>query len=107
MFGHHVYFTLHDNSSAAATALRESCRQYLSQHDGIVFFAAGTRNPEMTRDVNDQDFDVALLIVFRDQAAHDAYQVAPTHDEFIAANKDNWKQVRVFDADMLDGQGRS
>lgn len=106
MLGHHVYFTLHDNSSEAATALTKSCHKYLADHDGIVFFAAGTRNTELTREVNDQNFDVALLVVFRDKAAHDAYQVAPAHDAFIAANKDNWRRVRVFDADMVDGQGQ-
>ena len=106
MLGHHVYFTLHDNSLEAATALRKSCHKHLSDHDGIVYFAVGTRNTELTRMVNDQNFDVALLVVFRDKAAHDAYQVAPAHDTFVAANKENWRQVRVFDADMLDGLGK-
>ena len=32
--------------------------------------------------------------------AHDAYQVAPSHQQFISENKPNWKQVRVFDADV-------
>jgi hypothetical protein len=48
--------------------------------------------------VNDQDFDVALHLVFRDKAAHDAYQVAPKHQQFIEESQDNWKQVRVFDS---------
>ena len=42
--------------------------------------------------------DVALQLVFTDRAAHDAYQVAPRHATFIAENRDNWAQVRVFDA---------
>ena len=103
---HTVFFKLKDSTADAKVRLVAACEQYLSGHDGGVFFAAGVLAEEMNRDVNDQEFDVALLVVFRDKAAHDAYQVAPAHDEFIAENKDNWQQVRVFDADMLVGQGQ-
>jgi hypothetical protein len=41
---------------------------------------------------------VALHIYFKDQAAHDKYQDAPRHKQFIDENKDNWKKVRVFDS---------
>ena len=50
--------------------------------------------------VNDRDFDVALHIVFKDRAAHDQYQDAPRHKQFIDENKDNWKKVRVFDSEV-------
>jgi hypothetical protein len=43
---------------------------------------------------------VALHVVFDSKASHDAYQVAPSHLQFIQENKPNWKQVRVFDADV-------
>ncbi len=52
------------------------------------------------RPVNDRDFDIALQTVFRDRAAHDAYQVAPRHKQFIAENSAMWAKVRVFDADV-------
>ena len=48
--------------------------------------------------MNDRGFDIALHLVFHPKAAHDAYQAAPLHDQFIAENKDNWKNVRVFDS---------
>jgi hypothetical protein len=48
--------------------------------------------------VNDQEFDVALYVIFKDKAAHDAYQVAATHQQFIEESKSNWKKVRVFDS---------
>jgi hypothetical protein len=48
--------------------------------------------------VNDLEFDVALVIVFDDRDAHDVYQNAPRHNEFIALEKENWAKVRVFDA---------
>ena len=43
-----------------------------------------------------RDFDIALHIVFTDQAAHDAYQLAQRHHDFINENKQNWGLVRVF-----------
>ena len=94
---HNVYFTLHDPSDAARARLVEACRKYLAPHAGIVFFGAGTL-AELCREVNDRDFDVALHIVFADQAAHDHYQTTPAHMQFIEENKANWKRVRVFDS---------
>lgn len=97
---HDVFFTLHDASPKAQEQLVAACHRYLKEHPGVVFFAAGTLNPELTRPVNDQGFHVALHVVFEDKAAHDVYQVAPDHKTFIEANKPNWKQVRVFDSDV-------
>jgi hypothetical protein len=98
LLSHDVYFTLKDNSAAARQKLVDACKKYLTGHPGTVSFSAGTRVGELTRDVNDQDFDVALHLVFKDKAAHDAYQDAPRHKQFIEENKDNWKKVRVFDS---------
>jgi hypothetical protein len=98
MIAHMVYFSLKDNSAAAKEKLVAACKKYLSKHPGEVFFAAGTLAAEFDRPVNDRDFDVALHIVFRDRAAHDTYQDAPRHKQFIDENKVSWKKVRVFDS---------
>lgn len=98
LFAHNVYFSLNDASPEAQQALVEACRTYLSGHDGAVYFATGTRATAMQRDVNDRDFDVSLHIFFSSQAAHDAYQEAARHKEFIAKMNANWKKVRVFDS---------
>ena len=98
MLSHDVYFTLNDNSPAARQQLVAACKKYLSKHPGEVFFAAGPRVDDLKREVNDQAFDVALHIVFGDKAAHDKYQDAPRHLQFIAENKGSWKNVRVFDS---------
>jgi hypothetical protein len=50
------------------------------------------------RDVTERGFDLALTIVFRDAAAHDAYQVHPIHAAFVRNNKVLWAKVRVFDS---------
>ena len=98
MLGHMVYFTLKDRSPAAIEKMVAACRKYLTGHPGTVFFAAGTLVPDLARPVNQQDFDVALQVVFDSREAHDAYQVAPRHVQFIEENKPNWERVRVFDA---------
>lgn len=98
LLAHDVFFKLKDNSDAARQKLVEACKKYLSKHPGTVFFSAGTRAPDFTRDVNDQDFDVALHIYFESKAAHDKYQDSQPHIQFINENKDGWAKVRVFDS---------
>lgn len=99
---HAVFFTLHDRSDEARDALLADCRASLPDHDGVTYFSVGTLAAELDRPVNDQQFDVALLVAFRDRASHDAYQDSPKHHAFIARNRDNWKQVRVFDTDLAE-----
>jgi hypothetical protein len=98
MLAHNVFFTLKDRSTEAKARLVAACKEYLTGHPGTVFYACGPLEETMTRDVNDRDFDVALHLVFESIAAHDSYQSAPRHDQFIAENKDNWAKVRVFDS---------
>jgi hypothetical protein len=100
MLAHMVYFTLKDRSPAAAEKMLSACRTYLTGHPGTVFFGVGTVVPDLNRPVNQLDFDVALQLVFETRAAHDAYQAAPRHLQFIEENKPNWDKVRVFDADV-------
>jgi hypothetical protein len=95
-----VYFTLKDNSTEACQKLVAACKQYLSDHDGTIHFSAGSL-ADANREVNDRDFDVALHVVFDSREAHDTYQTADRHQQFIEQNKDNWAEVRVFDADVL------
>ncbi len=97
---HMVYFTLSDDSPAKIEALVAGCQEYLTNHPGLEYFSVGTLNPDLSRPVNDRAFHVCLNTVFTDRAAHDAYQVAPRHNEFIEKFKPNWKQVRVFDSDL-------
>ena len=63
-----------------------------------LLFITGTR-ADYDRQVNDRDFDVALVIVFESREAHDAYQTAERHRRFIAENATGWTRVRVLDAD--------
>ena len=51
---HDVFFTLKDNSPEQCRRLVTACEERLAPLPGIVFFAAGTRAPDLQRDVNDQ-----------------------------------------------------
>ena len=98
LLAHDVYFSLNDASPDAKAALVAACRTYLTGHEGELSFSAGVLAAELNRSVNDRDFDVALHIVFASKAAHDKYQDAPRHKQFIEENQKNWKKVRVFDS---------
>jgi hypothetical protein len=97
---HMVYFTLKDRSAAGVQRQIDACEKYLTDHDGVEFFGVGTLVPDLSREVNDKQFDVGLHVVFRSRAAHDAYQTHPRHVQFIEENKVHWERVRVFDADL-------
>ncbi len=97
---HIVYFTLADSSAQKIQELVSACHKYLSNHPGTVYFSVGTLNPDLSRPVNDRDYHVALHVVFDSRDAHDAYQIASRHIQFIEENKSNWAKVRVFDSDI-------
>lgn len=95
---HNVFFKLKDGSPANIAKLRDACHKYLKDHEGILYFGAGPVVAEFNRPVNQKDFDICLCVVFKDKAAHDAYQTHPRHLQFIEENKATWDVVRVFDS---------
>ena len=99
MLAHNVFFSLKDDGPAKRQELIDGCKTYLVDHPGMVFFAVGGLS-DLAREVNDRGFDVALHLVFENREAHDRYQVAPRHNEFVEKFKANWAKVRVFDSDV-------
>ncbi|MHB0960199.1 MAG: Dabb family protein [Pirellulaceae bacterium] len=95
---HMVYFKLKDSSDASKEKLVAACQEYLSDHEGTVYFSAGVIAKDLDREVNDKDFDVALHLVFRDKAAHDKYSTHERHVKFIEKCQEGWAKVRVFDS---------
>lgn len=94
---HAVYFKLKEGSGDAEQ-LVAACKKHLSGHEGTVYFAAGVVAEDMTRDVNIRDFDVFLLVVFKDKTAHDKYQSDARHLKFVEEYNESWDSVRVFDS---------
>ena len=98
MLAHNVFFKLKESTSETREKLVAACHKYLSDHPGVVFYAAGPVVEELDRAVNDRDWDVGLHVVFKDKKHHDKYQEAPKHLQFIEENKETWAGVRVFDS---------
>ncbi len=95
---HMVFFTLAEKTDSNRDALIAACQKHLSGHQGTVYFSVGHRAADLAREVNDQQFDVALHLVFASRADHDRYQTNPRHLQFIEQNKHLWSGVRVFDS---------
>jgi len=49
------------------------------------------------RPVIDRSYSYGLVLVFKDMAAHDAYQAHPTHDDFRACSA-LWTTVKIYDS---------
>ncbi|HKB03368.1 MAG TPA: Dabb family protein [Gemmataceae bacterium] len=98
--GHMVYFELKDKSPEVQKKLVDACYKYLKNHDGVLYFSAGTRAKDVKEGVSASDWDVALHIVFKDKKSLQKYGPHADHQKFIAENKDNWKGVKVYDSEI-------
>lgn len=101
MLAHMVYFTLKENTPENREKLVSLCHKHLSDHEGTVFYAAGTRGEEFDREVNARDFDVSLNLVFTGKEAHDAYQISEKHLKFVAEIAEDVKEVKVYDSYVM------
>jgi Stress responsive A/B Barrel Domain len=97
MFVHAVYFTLRSDLSDAERALFRSWQPRLcaipSVHAGYIGVPADTDRP-----VIDRAYTHALVLLFADAAAEQAYQVHPEHDRFKSECAGFWDTVRIFDS---------
>jgi hypothetical protein len=101
MFVHAVYFWLRDDltqadESSFAAGLR-SLRWIEGVEHGYIGVPAPTDRPEIER-----GYSRSLVLVFADQAAHDAYQVHPIHDRFRDECSSFWTAVRIYDSVSVD-----
>jgi len=97
MFVHTVFFWLNNPASDAdRQALRAGLETLKSiEHADAAYVGAPapTRRP-----VIDHTYDWSLTLIFKDQAAQDAYQVDPTHLKFVEDCARYWERVVVYDA---------
>lgn len=96
---HSTYFVLKDpHDHASRKKFIDACIRYLSGYVGQLSFSVGNRALDQTRDVNDLKFDVAMDMVFENEAAYDAYSNDPRHEKFVAEVGDLATSRRVFDS---------
>jgi hypothetical protein len=99
--GHMVFFKLTDSSPKSRAHFAGLCHKYLAKIPGITYFSVGALADDLSRDVNDKNFDIALHVVFEDRAAHDVYATHPDHLKLIELGAPLWTKVRVFDSDLI------
>lgn len=97
MFVHAVYFWLRADLSAAERTLFDAWQPRLcalpSVSSGWYGVPADTDRP-----VIDRSYSSALVLVFADAAAEQAYQVHPEHDRFRAECGTFWTKVQIYDS---------
>ena len=97
MFVHAVYFWLREDLTPAEHARFEAGLRSLRGIEGVRHGYIGSPAPT-DRPVIERSYSRALVLVFADQAAHDAYQAHPVHDRFRAECGGLWTAVRIYDS---------
>ena len=98
MLVHSVYFYLKPELTPAQ---RDDFRRQvttLGSISDLEAFYVGTPAPVPPRPVIQTGYDVSITGVFKDVAAHDAYQVDPIHTAFVKNGQPYWSRVEVYDS---------
>lgn len=97
---HHVYFWLKaEHKTEGARADFEKGLELCTSIGTVARGGWGKPAATAERPVTDKSWDYALYCSFDSLADHDAYQVDPDHDVFVADHKDRWEKVLVMDAE--------
>lgn len=104
MFCHSVYFWLRDDlSPTELTTFQDgidSLRRIETVQHGFIGVPAAT-----DRAIIERGYSHALVLLFADSEAHDAYQVHPVHDAFRRNCATFWSRIVIYDA-VGDHAGR-
>ena len=97
MFVHAVYFWLRKDLTPAQLEQFAAGLESLRRIDGVRAGYIGVPAPT-DRPVIERGYSRAMVLVFADQASHDAYQDHPVHDRFRKECGTFWTAVRIFDS---------
>jgi len=97
MFVHAVYFWLREDLTEAEHRQFIEGLRSLIAIDGVKMGQIGIPAPT-NRPVIDRSYSQALLVLFDDKAAHDAYQAAPIHHVFVDRCATFWKRIVIYDS---------
>jgi hypothetical protein len=96
-FVHSVYFWLKPGLSETQVEKFKKGLNSLTTIETVDHAFIGT--PASTdRPIIDHSYSYALILVFNDKKAHDAYQTDPVHDEFRKYSTDLCAKVLIYDA---------
>ena len=96
MFVHCVYFWLREDISNEGEQRFLEGLQSLTTIDTVANSYVGTP-ADTDRPVIERSYSYALVAVFDDKQAHDAYQEHPVHDDFRDDCAEYWTNVRIYD----------
>jgi hypothetical protein len=99
MLVHTVYFWLKPEITPAQRAEFRRGVESLGGIKAVDKIYVGTPAKTEKRPIIDDSYSVALTVVCKDVAAHDAYQVDPLHLEFVAKFKTFWTRVQIYDSE--------
>ncbi len=97
IFIHHVYFWLKNPGNIADRDKLVEGLTKLSKASTIDQFHIG-KPANTSREVIDSSYAVSWLLVFKDKASQDSYQVDPIHLKFIEECSSLWQKVVVYDS---------
>jgi len=98
MLVHTVYFWLKPELTAQQRAEFRKGVESLGTIPAVVQIFVGTPAATTKRPIIDDSYSVALTVVVKDVAGHDAYQVDPIHLKFVETFKTFWNKVQIYDA---------
>ncbi|MDI1247566.1 MAG: Dabb family protein [Lacunisphaera sp.] len=98
MLYHCVYFWLKPELTAAQRADFRRGVETLIRIKAAAKVEVGVPAATGNRPVVDASYDVALIVICPDVAAHDAYQVDPLHLAFVEQYKTFWTRVQIYDS---------
>jgi Stress responsive A/B Barrel Domain len=98
MLVHTVYFWLKPELTPAQRADFRRGVESLAGIKAVEKVYVGAPAATERRPIIDASYSVALTVVCKDVAAHDAYQVDPIHLAFVNAFKTFWTRVQIYDA---------
>ena len=98
MLVHTVYFWLKPELTVAQRADFRRGVESLGGIKAVEKIYVGTPAATGKRPIIDDSYAVALTVLCKDVAAHDAYQVDPIHLAFIEKFKACWTRVQIYDA---------
>ncbi len=98
MLIHAVYFWLRPDLTETQRADFRRGVESLAAITHVAQVHVGTPAAVPDRPVVDKTFDVALVVVCRDVAAHNAYQADPIHQVFVARCNSYWSRIQIYDS---------
>ncbi|MFT3782656.1 MAG: Dabb family protein [Nibricoccus sp.] len=98
MLIHSVFFWLKPETTAAQRDAMQKGLESLRAIKSTKAVYVGTPAALPDRPTRDSSYAFALTVLFKDIAAHDAYQIDPLHKAFIQEHSAIWARVQVYDA---------